>query len=146
LFNVPIVVSLITPAGNGQLLPSGSCELLTAWLDPGSGVVGLVGELDASNTAMLGETLEGRIEPAGDLVLNLAELDFMDCSGVRLLVSLAARLDGAGGRLVLLSPRRMVRRLLALTRLDEHPTISIQDSAAGSSGSFAARREIVRLT
>jgi hypothetical protein len=48
--------------------------------------------------------------------------------------------------LVLLSPRRMVRRLLALTRLDEHPTISIQDGAAGSSGSFAARREIVRLT
>jgi stage II sporulation protein AA (anti-sigma F factor antagonist) len=139
------LVSLITSAGEGQLLPGSSTHLLTTWLDPASGVVGLVGELDSSNSASVRGALEGQISAARDLVLDLAELDFMDCSGVRLFVFLAKRLEEVGGRLVLVSPHRVVRRVITLTKVDEHPKISIDDGDAGRSGGFERRQGVVRL-
>ncbi|HEX2179469.1 MAG TPA: STAS domain-containing protein [Actinomycetota bacterium] len=146
MFSTPVLVSLITPAGDGQLLPSRTTDLLATWLDPASGVVGLVGELDSSNSASARKALEGQIQQAEDLILNLAELDFIDCSGVRLLIFLANRLEEAGGRLVLVSPHRVVRRVITLTKVDEHPKISIEDGDAGRSGGFERRQGVVRLT
>jgi anti-anti-sigma factor len=78
-------------------------------------------------------------------VLDLTDLDFMDCSGLRMLVSLASRVADNGGRLVLESPRRIVRRAMALTKVDEHPSLSIEESGAGSAGGFAMRPGIVQL-
>lgn len=136
---------MITPAGDGQLLPSRTTDLVTIWLDPASGVVGLVGELDSSNTGSVRAALEGQVHEAKDLVLNLAELDFMDCSGVKLLVFLAKKLEEVGGRLVLVSPSPLVRRVITLTKIDEHPTISIEDGEVGRSGGFEWRQGFVQL-
>jgi anti-anti-sigma factor len=140
-----ILGSLITPTGDEQALPGSSAELVTVWLDPSSGTVGLIGEVDSSNSEKVGTALEALVGQSEDLVLDLADLDFMDCSGLRMLVSLASRVADTGGRLVVESPRRIVRRAMALTKIDEHPHMSIEESGAGLAGGFALRQGIVQL-
>jgi anti-anti-sigma factor len=80
----------------------------------------LRGELDISTATRLEETLT-RIEADGPAVLliDLSELDFMDSTGLRLLISADARARGAGRRLVLVQGNDMIQRVLRLTRLDE---------------------------
>lgn len=140
-----ILESLTTPTGDEQALPGTSAELVRVWLDPSSGTVGLVGEVDSSNSGKVGKALEAQVGRTKDLVLDLAELEFMDCSGLRMLASLASRLAHNGGSLVLVSPRRIVQRAMALTNVDEHLSISIKESGAGLAGGFAVRQGIVQL-
>jgi anti-anti-sigma factor len=80
----------------------------------------LAGELDISSAPRLEEVL-GRVEADGPplLVLDLSGLDFMDSTGLRLLIGADARARGAGRRLVLIQGNEMVQRVLRLTRLDE---------------------------
>jgi anti-anti-sigma factor len=79
----------------------------------GGGVFRLFGELDASNVAELDMVLP-RARRGGDIVLDLADLSFIDSTGIKGFVEIARAL-GAGGNLILLSPRPDVARVLALT-------------------------------
>ena len=90
----------------------------------------LRGELDISTATRLEENLE-RIEadePAV-LILDLSRLDFMDSTGLRLLISADSRARDAGRRLVLVQGNEMVQRVLRLTRLDERLEI-VEDPGA----------------
>lgn len=82
--------------------------------------VRLQGELDISTAPRLEEMLL-RTEADGPalLVIDLSELDFMDSTGLRLLISADQRARDAGRRLVLIQGNEMVQRVLRLTRLDE---------------------------
>src|SRR5215213_8165935 len=86
----------------------------------GSAHVALRGELDISTATKLEEDLE-RIEAGGPplLVIDLSGLDFMDSTGLRLLIGADARARAQGRRLVLVQGNDMVQRVLRLTRLDE---------------------------
>lgn len=55
--------------------------------------------------------------------LNLAELSFMDSTGLSLLVAIYQRACASGGELVIFSPTRPVRRLFAVAGLDAFLTI-----------------------
>jgi anti-anti-sigma factor len=82
-------------------------------------VVALAGEVDLSNVADVGRELRLRLAE-GPVMLDLAELRFMDSSGVRLLDELLREADHGGSRLTLrpqLQPR--VRQVLELTGLIE---------------------------
>jgi anti-sigma B factor antagonist len=74
-----------------------------------------VGELDLATTARLRAEVE-ELAAAGfaQVVIDLRELDFMDCSGVGLLIALARAARREGWRLSLFQGRD-VRRLFALT-------------------------------
>ena len=90
----------------------------------------LRGELDISTASRLEENLE-RVEadePAL-LVLDLSRLDFMDSTGLRLLISADGRARKAGRRLVLIKGNEIVQRVLRLTRLDERLEI-VEDPGA----------------
>ena len=92
--------------------------------------VRLRGELDISTAARLEDDLR-RIEtdePA-ILILDLSRLDFMDSTGLRLMISADSRARDAGRRFVLVQGNEMVRRVLRLTRLDERLEI-VEDPGA----------------
>lgn len=51
-------------------------------------------------------------------VVDIAEVRFMDSSGIGLLIRLRHRFTAQGGEVYLLKPPDLVRRLLAMTRLE----------------------------
>jgi anti-anti-sigma factor len=90
----------------------------------------LRGELDISTATALEDHL--RRHEATDpplLVLDLQQLEFMDSTGLRLLISADTRARDAGRRLAIVKGNDMVQRVLRLTRLDERLDI-VEDAAA----------------
>ena len=88
-----------------------------------SSSVALRGEIDAHSAP----ALAGRFEtlPAGDddVVIDMADVTFMDSSGLRVLIDLHERLGAASRRLVIDSPSQPVTRLLEVAGLADHFTI-----------------------
>jgi anti-anti-sigma factor len=80
----------------------------------------LRGELDMSGTDRLRLALEQAEEPpSGLLVLDLSMLDFIDSTGLEVLLRAARRAHDSGRRLIVARPSRYVRRLLELTAIDQ---------------------------
>jgi anti-sigma B factor antagonist len=82
--------------------------------------VALRGELDLSGVDRAREAVE-RAE-AGDatlLVLDLSELDFIDSTGLEVVLRAARRAHESGRRLIVQRPSRYVRRLLEMTAIDQ---------------------------
>jgi stage II sporulation protein AA (anti-sigma F factor antagonist) len=79
------------------------------------GTLRLAGELDASNADELARALEQ--DSSDELTLDLRELEFLDSSGLQVLIRAARRLEGRG-HLVLVSPQEHVRRLFAVSGVD----------------------------
>jgi anti-anti-sigma factor len=83
-------------------------------------VVSLVGELDISSTQGLGaELLRAEESSASRIVLDLSGVEFIDSSGLELLVMAKRRSDADADRLRIRPGRDLVTRLLALTKIDE---------------------------
>jgi anti-anti-sigma factor len=82
-------------------------------------VVALRGELDLLSSAELEPELERLVaEPGVDvLALDLRELEFLDSSGLRLVVVTERSLRDAGRRLVLVRGRQPVQRVFEITRM-----------------------------
>ena len=89
------------------------------------GVLFLSGELDANGAAEFRRIVADEIEGKREIVLDLAELDFIDSNGARTIASLAHRLDGCS--LVIRYPKDAVVRVWELLEMDELPGIRIQD-------------------
>ena len=84
--------------------------------DPdGTPVVRLSGEVDISNANELGAELE-RIVGTGTrrLVIDMSALEFMDSSGIAMLLHAAARVDSISVR----KPSTVVRRIIEATGLE----------------------------
>lgn len=104
--------------------------LLEVIRDGGPRTFRLVGELDLSSLPGLEEEMKPVLEDAGDLLLDLSDLEFMDSSGVGFLVRASQALEGRG-RVVLISPGPMVQRLLDLTRIaDGGSNLEVRPSQA----------------
>jgi anti-anti-sigma factor len=84
-------------------------------------VVALRGELDLLSTADLEPELERLAdEPGVDVVaLDLRELEFLDSSGLRLVVMTERALKAAGRRLVLVRGTQPVQRVFEITRMTD---------------------------
>lgn len=91
---------------------SGVVDPLLRVLHDGDDVV-LAGEVDPSNrdtvASFLDVTTSGR--PADPLVVDLSDLDFLDVSGVRALMTGTNRFRSRGGSVRLRDPRRHVERI-----------------------------------
>ena len=82
-------------------------------------VVALAGEADAN----IGQSLRGLLESevtkgTGRLIIDLAELRFLDSVGVHVLIDVRAVLRQRGGELILLAPQPVVARVLNLVGAD----------------------------
>jgi anti-anti-sigma factor len=79
-------------------------------------VLSVRGEVDLVSAPVLGAILQSVIDQGHRrVVLNLAEMDFMDGAGVHVIAAAAARLRLLRGLLVVRSPTFIVRRLLDIT-------------------------------
>ena len=103
-----------TDARRVRVSPAGF-RVTTHPVEPGGYVVR--GELDVSAAKWFAAATS---HAAGLVVVNVAELEFIDSNGMYALVALARRVRGDGGRVALQDPPDHLLRLLQIATLDEY--------------------------
>lgn len=90
----------------------------------GSVVVEVGGELDLASSPDLERILDDtlRAKP-GLVVVEMGKLQFIDMSGLRVLLSAQQQAEERGSRLVLANVRAQIRRVMALARVDDLLTV-----------------------
>lgn len=84
-------------------------------------VLVLEGELDPHTAPTLQAALDRVLtEPGNGLELDLTRLSFIDSSGLRVLIDAHSTVSSEGAELVIRNPSSTARRLLEITRLDDH--------------------------
>lgn len=92
------------------------------------------GDLDMDSAPSLGTALEPLLDRRVEM--DLANVTFIDSSGVNILLSYHERCQAAGGRLIVLHPSKAVRQVLQLLGVDrlladQHRTNGKPDSGGG---------------
>lgn len=83
-------------------------------------VLAVAGEIDLDSVALVADAVDDALEAGAlELWLDFSPTDFMDSSGLHLLIETKARLDSLSRRLVVICPCGPVRRLLDLTGMTE---------------------------
>ena len=82
-------------------------------------LVALRGELDVTDAASAAVALIALAARDCEIIVDLADLEFIDSSGLAALVLARRHARQAGGDLLLAAPQQQVLRLLTLTRLVE---------------------------
>jgi anti-sigma B factor antagonist len=116
------------------LSPSTSASLLEVRVGEDPRVHFVEGELCLSTVHLLREPLFEAIETgSGNLLVDLTECTFIDSSGLEVLALASWRLAAAhpNRRLVVVSPRSAVRRILDLTGMDHIVTVRDSREQAG---------------
>lgn len=80
----------------------------------------LAGELDLAVAPELRGELEAAVATRAHIVVDAADMTFLDCSCLGLLNAARVRARESGGGLSLVAPAPCVTRLLELTGLEEH--------------------------
>lgn len=80
----------------------------------------LVGEIDAHTAPDLAAHLDPLPGTSGDVIVDLADVTFIDSSGLRVLVEAHHRSTAAERRFTLRSPSTAVIRLLEISGLSDH--------------------------
>jgi anti-anti-sigma factor len=98
--------------------------LISTSTDEGSCVVTLVGELDPHTSPLLEQEIDDGLAGGNTrLVLDMAQLRFIDSSGLRVIIKAYKELEKRDGQLVLRSPNQTALRLFEITDLLDHFTI-----------------------
>lgn len=84
----------------------------------GTLILSVLGDLDFGSAPELAERLAGAASPLWSLVLDLNALEFMDSSGLSVLLAATTRARERGCSVSLARPNAGLRRLLPLTDLD----------------------------
>jgi anti-sigma B factor antagonist len=96
----------------------------------GCAVVRLSGEIDISNAEPLQERIRILVEGSPLAVVDLADIEYIDSQGLRLVAQLSSRLGANGTRLELVAPPGTVARdVLDLTRMSDE--IPVRDTLDG---------------
>jgi anti-anti-sigma factor len=86
-------------------------------------VVALRGELDFASTDKLSSALAGLSNEPRRVVVDLSGLEFIDSSGVRMLMTAARAIEDSGGRLVLCAPTVSVQAVFEILHVPEVVTV-----------------------
>lgn len=88
---------------------------ITYGIEGTSTLVKVSGEVDVSNASELRDAIDAKLpEAAGELVIDLAGVPYIDSTGIGVLVGAAHRAAEAGASLVVARPQRNVARVLDL--------------------------------
>lgn len=101
----------IAPAG---VFVSRTMEIAAA----GPGALRLSGEVDVSNVPSLSSALRSTAVGRAAVLLDLGALEFIDVAGMRAIHRTAQGLAARGGELMVLSPRPLVARMIAMMGMD----------------------------
>ena len=89
-----------------------------------SGTLAVVrGEIDAHTAPQVRDTGEAILAEADTVRLDLRGVDFIDSSGLGVLVGLTSTARDGGGDVIIVAPSRSVVRLLQISGLDRHLTV-----------------------
>ena len=96
---------------------AGVSRLSVERLVDASGVVSfkVIGQLDVSTEAVLRAALEAAVREASTIMLDVSELDFMDSSGLAVLLVAAREVDA----IELRDPSDIIRRVITIAGLTE---------------------------
>ena len=111
-------------------------DVSSSWCQ-GHVVVALSGELDISGAGHLGRALRAAAGSGSRIIVDLAELSFIDCAGLAALASARREARQAGGDLLLAAAAKPVARLLSLTG-DWPAFASVSEAASGDPRAPAA--------
>jgi anti-anti-sigma factor len=90
-------------------------------VDSDQALLRLEGELDPHTAPLLKREIDRLVaEGAKRVVLDMSALQFIDSSGLRVVISAHRELADDGGQLTLRSPSETARRLLEITGLVDH--------------------------
>jgi anti-anti-sigma factor len=92
---------------------------ITVGFENARAMLAIRGEVDRVNAPEMGAILDAVIERHRSVVLDFAELDFMNGWGLGVIAARASRLRRSGGTLTIRSPSAMVLRLLDVTGVGE---------------------------
>lgn len=85
----------------------------------------LSGELDLATAHILQSALDREWGTDGDLTLDLAGLEFLDSTGVKLIITAARKLEGRGW-LILRAPAAPIQRVLDLVQIGRVPSVKVE--------------------
>jgi anti-sigma B factor antagonist len=87
----------------------------------GRAVVVIRGELDLATAPELEAAIQGHLDDGQDVVVDLRELDFMDSTGLRVLVSGHARVEGTEQSFLIVRPLpgASIERILAVSGVEQ---------------------------
>lgn len=94
----------------------------------GCAVVTAGGEIDVHTSPGLGDALRAGDASSQWLVLDLTAVTFLDSTGLSAMVTALNRARARGGSMSLVGPAGLVRRVLAITELDQ--VFAIYDAVA----------------
>lgn len=90
----------------------------TEWLDSGEPVVSVIGELDLATAPTLENALLTLSDHGqGAVIVNLAQCEFMDLRGLRVLLAARVRLERSNRPLVVVAGNRNLLRVFKITRV-----------------------------
>jgi anti-sigma B factor antagonist len=89
----------------------------------GATVIAVSGELDLASSPALQEELDRIASDSTLLVIDLRELEFMDSTGLSVLVRAHQRAEEQGRRLAMVKGPQQVQRLLSLTGVSDRLTV-----------------------
>ncbi|MEM1332083.1 MAG: STAS domain-containing protein [Actinomycetota bacterium] len=84
----------------------------------------LSGEIDAHTAPELEDALSMRIEQQPALRLDMRAVTFMDSSGLRALIGATNETRSRGGDVTVQSPTAVVRRLIEISGLSDHLSVT----------------------
>lgn len=84
----------------------------------------LAGTLDLGTAEDARRSIEPAWRPGAEITLDLTRLEFMDSTGLNLIVE-TLRALGDDGRLVVRVPRGIVRRILRVSGLERRPNLTV---------------------
>ena len=84
----------------------------------------LAGELDAHSAPSLAKHLDPLPDGDGDVMVDIGAVEFIDSSGLRVIIDTHQRCEQAGRRLVLVNPQRAVVRLIEISGLTDYLHVS----------------------
>lgn len=95
----------------------------------GNAVVMLVGELDIESARVLERVLDELTENGPpEILLDVSNLDFIDSSGIAVLIAAQERLGAKDRYLRVRSPKPLVMRVFAITNLTEYLKVDSSQS------------------
>lgn len=104
-------------------------------LKPGCREIQVQGELDLAVAGELDEILATAVEQCSQVLVGLERCDFIDSSGIAVILRAHNRMEKEGHRLVVYAPTEQVLRVLSMTGLTGNGLVfSTAEEALGSLG------------
>ena len=83
-------------------------------------MVSIRGEIDIYSIEKFRDTIEEKIKTqASEIILDCSELSYMDSTGMGVLIELRNKTKELGQKIIMMNPRPIIRKLLALMGVDK---------------------------